>query len=51
MPLKWELNKALLNVNCIADVLYGRNSMRSSSYNRTKYNMYQNIFGQVNRFV
>ena len=33
MPLKYKLNKALLNVNCIADVLYGQNSMRSV-YNR-----------------
>ncbi len=43
MPLKYKLNKALLNVNCIADVLYGQNSMRST-HNRN-YNMYQ-AFGQ-----
>ena len=41
--IKIKLNKALLNVNCIADVLYGQNSMRST-YNRN-YNMYQ-TFGQ-----
>ena len=45
MPLKYQLNKALLNVNCIADVLYGQNSMRRV-YKIEPTNMYQNI-GQV----
>ena len=40
MPLKYKLNKALLNVNCNADVHYVQNSMRRSY---TQYSGYKHV--------